>query len=338
MATPSIAALDARYPGVSLQVAVGRWAEPAFAGNRRVAGLLSTGGLLGGRRPSPRELLRVAGAIRRRRYDGAVVLERSLWLALLPLLAGVAVRVGLDSGGRGLSHTRAVPVTKAARHEAELYLDCAALLDAPRPEPSRMEFSPDDPARAAAADRLRRAGWRGEPFALLHPGGGSNPGMRLLSKRWPPERFAEIARRLDARGLRPALVWGDGRDEDTLAARVASAAPPCLLRLGQGLSFGELAAAAERASLYLGNDSGPTHLAVAVGTPTVAVFGPSDERRYGPFGRFPDGTPIGEAVASPHLARDAPSVGWLERRVEAVTVEQVWAAVERGLARSAARR
>ncbi|HEV8634659.1 MAG TPA: glycosyltransferase family 9 protein [Chloroflexota bacterium] len=335
MATPSIAALGARYAGAAIDVAVDAWTRPVFLGSRRVGGTIDTGRLLGGRRPAPRELLRVAGAIRRRRYDAALVLERSFWMALLPLLAGVPVRAGLDAGGRGFSHTVAVALPKPVRHEAELYLECAARLDAPRLDPPRMTFAPDDAARAEAAARLGAAGWRGEPFALLHPGGGSNPGMQLLTKRWPPERFAEIARRVDAAGRRPILVWSPADEQPARA--VLGAAPPSLLALGAGLSFAALAAAAERAMLYLGNDSGPTHLAVAVGTPTVAVFGPSDERRYGPFGRYPDGTPIGEAVASPLLSPEAPAGRWLDRTVEAVTVDRVWPAVERALAKQAVR-
>ncbi|HEY3081096.1 MAG TPA: glycosyltransferase family 9 protein [Chloroflexota bacterium] len=337
MATPTLAALGARYDAAAIDVAVGRWARPAFLGSRRIGGTIDTGELLGGRRPALRELMRVVGAIRRRAYDAAIVLERSLWLALLPLLAGVPVRAGLDSGGRGLSHTLAVPVPKTARHEADLYLDCAARLGAPRLDPPRMEFVPDDAARAEASARLDALGWRGEPFALLHPGGGSNPGMQLLSKRWPPERFAEIARRLDAGGRRSLLVWSRADAEPARAVLSAGRAPASLLPLGPDLSFAGLAAVAERAGLYLGNDSGPTHLALAVGVPTVAVFGPSDERRYGPYGRYGDGTPIGEAVAAPPLAPDAPAGSWPDRPVEAVTVEQVWAAVERAAAKRAVR-
>jgi heptosyltransferase-2/heptosyltransferase-3 len=69
-----------------------------------------------------------------------------------------------------------------------------------------MELWPGQEATAAARVALERAGWHGEPFALIHPGGGSNPGMRLLSKRWPAERFAEVAGLLSARGVRPAVV------------------------------------------------------------------------------------------------------------------------------------
>src|SRR5205085_204860 len=133
---------------------------------------------------------------------------------------------------------------------------------------------------------LREAGWRDEPLAVLHPGGGANPGMRLESKRWPVERFAAMGARLWAQGLRPVVVCGRG--EEQLGAELAAGLPGAI-ELGARLSLAGLGAVAERAGLYVGNDSGPTHLALAVGAPTVAVFGPSDERRYGPFGEWPDG-------------------------------------------------
>lgn len=335
MATPTIAALSARYPEAEIDVAVGGWTRPAFAGNPRVRKLVDTGALLGGRRPSVRELLRVAGAIRRERYDAAVVLERSIWMALLPLLAGVPERAGLDSGGRGLTHTRRVRVPTAARHEARLYLDCAELLDAPPLTPARMELSPADAAVAEARAALERAGWAGEPFALLHPGGGANPGMQLLTKRWPPARFGELAARLSAAGVRPALVWGPTDAES--AAKALSDAPAGLMVLGAELALPAVAAAARLARTYVGNDSGLTHAAVAVGTPTVAIFGPSDERRYGPFGSFGSGSPIGEAVADPLLAPDDPAPAWLDRPVERVSVHQAWAAVERAMAKQDSR-
>jgi heptosyltransferase-2 len=331
MATPTIAALSARYPGAEIDVAVGAWTRPAFEGNPRVRGFVDPGGLLGGRRPSGRELLRVAAAIRGRCYDAAVVLERSFWMALLPLLAGVPLRAGLDSGGRGFAHTRRARVPTVARHEARLYLDCAALVDAPPLEPARMELRPGDAAAAAARRVLERAGWRGEQFALLHPGGGSNPGMQLRSKRWPAARFAEVAGRLAASGVRPAVVWGATDVEP--AAALLSGAPAGTLAVGAELPLAGLAAAARLARAYVANDSGPTHMAVAVGTPTVAIFGPSDERRFGPFGALADGTPIGEAVAAPLLAADDPAPAWPDRPVEGVTVDQVWAAVERALSK-----
>jgi ADP-heptose:LPS heptosyltransferase len=332
MATAAIASLRLRYPEARLDVAVGPWARVGLAGSPRVDRLVDSEGLLGGRPPRLDVLFRVAARLRRGAYDGAFVLERSLWMCLLPLLAGIPVRVGLDSGGRGLAHTIGVAV-EGVRHEADLYLDCVRALG-PGPLAERLEFTPDRAAEAAAEAALARRGWRGERFVLIHPGGGQNPGMQLAAKRWPAERFAAVAAALAGRGLRAAVVWGPGDETSAAAmlARTRELAVDGLLVLGAELTLPAVAATARRAVLHLGNDTGVSHLAAAVGTPTVVVFGPSDERRFGPFGRRPDGRPIGLAVAAPPLAADDPSPAFLGRATAAVPLEAVLAAVDRQLA------
>jgi ADP-heptose:LPS heptosyltransferase len=151
--------------------------------------------------------------------------------------------------------------------------------------------------------------------------------MVLQSKRWPPERFAAVADRLAARGLKAVAAWGP-TDRDAAEAMLGATRVP-VIAIGERVGLSALGALQRRARLYLANDSGPSHMAVAVGTPTVMVYGPSDERRYGPFGWRDDGSPIGLAVANPTLGADDPGPAFSTRRVDAVDVEQVWSAVER---------
>src|SRR5581483_12024892 len=101
------------------------------------------------------------------------------------------------------------------------------------------------------------------------------------------------------------------------------------------LSLAGVGALAAASRVYVANESGPTHVALAVGAPTVAVFGPSDERRYGPFGEWPHGTPIGEAVAEPRLGPTEAAPPWLDRSVQGVTIEAVWSAIGRVVERAA---
>jgi ADP-heptose:LPS heptosyltransferase len=327
MATPTVASLRLRFPAARIDVAIGPWSRLALANNPDVGQLVDAENLLGGEIPRGDVFLRAAARLRRGAYDAAIVLERSLWLGLLPLVAGIPIRVGLDSGGRGFGHTRAVPVPPI-RHEADLYLDCVAALG-PGPLIRRMAFVPDRAAVGAADRALRLAGWSGQPFGVIHPGGGTNPGMQLPRKRWPTERFALIAERMVERGLRVVVVWGP--DDRDVAADLLARAPAGVLGLPD-LALPELAAVAARARLYLGNDTGPSHLAVAVGTPSVVVFGPSDERRFGPFGRREDGRPIGLAVANPTFDSDDLVAPFSNRSTADVTIDQVWAAIERQLA------
>lgn len=329
MATAAIASLAESFAHARVDVLTGPWTRPAYERNPSVARIVDSGSMIGGRSPAPAVLARVVRRLRAANYDGAVVLERSAWLALLPWLAGVPVRAGFDSGRRGATHTRPVPVD-GVRHEAERYLDCARAIGAGHLV-RRMVFDPGGDARSEAASALREANWQGEPYAVLHPGGGDNPGMRLTSKRWPIASFAELGRRIFASGLRPVVVCGP--HEGALGAELAEAVPGSL-GLGTRLSLAGVGALAERASVHVGNDSGPTHVALAVGTPTVAVFGPSDERRYGPFGEWPDGSPVGEAVANPPLPPEGDFGRWPSRSTADVTVEAVEAAVDRVMARA----
>jgi ADP-heptose:LPS heptosyltransferase len=145
--------------------------------------------------------------------------------------------------------------------------------------------------------------------------------MCLTEKRWPAERYAALADRLRAEhGARVVLLGGPGDRTVVDAVRSTAAAPPDDLSGARPLA--EVAAIIEACDLYVGNDSGIAHLAAAVGTPVVAVFGPTDPRRYGPV------PGAGVAVAPPGggaVERLAAATG--SRAIEGVTVDAVWAAV-----------
>lgn len=126
-----------------------------------------------------------------------------------------------------------------------------------------------------AADVDRRLGELGlGSFAILNPGGG------WKSKLWPPERFGAVARGLRDRGLETLVTWGPG--EDALADRVVAASDGAARRCF-ATTLREYVALARRARVVVAADTGPMHLAAAVGTPVVALFGPTDPARNGPF-------------------------------------------------------
>lgn len=132
------------------------------------------------------------------------------------------------------------------------------------------------PPLEEAAARIERelAALRLGPFVLLNPGGGW-PG-----KLWPAESFGELARRLAARGLPSLVAWGPG--EEALAARVVAASGGAA-RASFATTLLELTALARRARVVVSADTGPLHLACAVGAPVVGLFGPTDPARNGPF-------------------------------------------------------
>ena len=320
LATPVVAALRRAFPQARIDFAVGPWARPMVAGNPHLDGLLDTGPVGSG--PfSWRDYLRLVKRIRAGRYEVCFVLDRSPLLTLLPYLAGVPHRVGLDSAGRGFPLT--VPVPVKPKHEAELYLDTVRALGLAVERP-RLEFYPAEEDRRRAEELLCgcQAPDSARPLVVIHPGGGANPGMSLPAKRWPPERFSALAERFGAEGAQVLLVGGP--EEEKIAARIKSAMRHAPTDLTGRLSWGQLGALLERAALFIGHDTGAMHLAVASGTPVVALFGPSDPRLYGPYGE--------KSAFLWHAVGCNPCFWqgrWKEdcRRfkcIEAITVEEVW--------------
>ena len=127
---------------------------------------------------------------------------------------------------------------------------------------------------SSVADGVQAADGGG-PFALL------NPGAAWPNKRWPPERFGEVATFLrEVRGLRSVVLWGPGDEE--LAASVVRASNGAA-KEAPATGIADLIALSRAATLCVSGDTGPVHLAAAVGTPVVGIFGPTDPQRNGPW-------------------------------------------------------
>ena len=279
-ATATLQALRRAYPQAHITWAVGSWSAQAITGHDMLDAVLDTGPQANPAR-TPGGLLRLARQLRAGCFDVAVSLVRSPLMGLALWLAGIPNRAGLDSAGRGFAYTVRVPHDPAARrHEAEIYLDVARALGL-----DTTDCRANVPVREADAQRVRERlaalGISG-PYVVLNPAGGSNPGMEMSVKRWPPASFAALAARLAAElDVQPLLLAGPG-DEPIVRAVQAHAERP-LPELVGALTFGEIAALAREAQLYVGNDTGLTHLAAAAGGRAVMIFGPSDPARYAPF-------------------------------------------------------
>ena len=275
--TAVLAALRVRWPEAAISIGAGCWSLPAVAHHPALAGSFDLGaaGVRGRQRPA--DLLHLQRRLRAGRFDLAVVPDRSPVLALAAFLAGIPRRAGLDSGGRGrLYTTRVAPLPRA--HELDQAARLLAALGAgPLPLP---RFFPGAGGAAAAERLLTELG--GGPLALLAPGGGDNPGTRMPSKRWSAAGFAAVAAALRDSGATVAAV-GSAGDREAIAA--VGALAPALVDLSGGTSIDALGALLGRAAVYVGNDSGTSHLAAASGCPTVAVFGPTAPELYAPRGR-----------------------------------------------------
>jgi heptosyltransferase-1 len=128
----------------------------------------------------------------------------------------------------------------------------------------------------AAKQILSANGWRGEPYAALIPG------ANWPNKRWPTARFARLAERLYEAGINCVITGGSG--DLALAEEICVKTATPFFNLTGQTSLKQLAWVLKNAQVTVGGDTGPMHLSVATGTPTVALMGPTDTTRNGPYG------------------------------------------------------
>lgn len=343
MSTAAVAALRTTLPDAHIAYAVAPWSLPAVLNNPRISSHIDSP--VGGGSTIAADYMKLARFVRAGNFGTALVLDRSPLLNAVPYLAGVPVRAGLDSDNRGLALTHPVECpSDAARHEVEWYLDVVRALGFPAPaESAYLEFYPTEAERARAASALAQAEEATDAGSVaIHVGGGANPGMKLLAKRWRPEDWARIADWLaETYEVNVVLLGGPSAEDreaaDAVMRAVHRATQPYIVDLVGKLDWGALGAAIGRCRLFLGNDTGAMHLATAVHTPVVAVFGPSDPARYGPW----DPSGRSRVVAPGHTRSDAEALrrasAGSEQYHNAVTPEQVWQAVQQVYASASAR-
>jgi heptosyltransferase I len=239
-------------------------------------------------------------------YDTAVDLQGAMRAAVLARLSGARVVYGAAEpreSPASLWYTRKVVAHGA--HVIEQNLSVAEALAGHRLKRSPVEFPHDPQAEARIEKRLAEPGIA--EFAILNPGAGWG------AKRWPAERYGRVARGLADLGLRSVLNYGPGEEKLARAAEAASGATAWAM----SCTITELIALTRRARLFVGGDTGPLHLAAALRVPVVAIFGPTDPARNGPYGTRSVVLRNAESITS-HARRAAPDEGLLAIDSDAV--------------------
>ena len=255
-ASAALAQLKRGYPNAEITLAVGKWFTELVAGVPNVDHVLDAGAFGTPGRFGLAEVWRFSRQIKALKFDVAVVLDRSPKVALAPWLAGIPHRAGIDSVGRGFANTIRVPWDRPV-HEVDLMLDVVRALGLPVEDP-HLAYEPSD-EQLRNADRLLQE-WElagNAPVVVIHPGGASNPGMTMPSKRWPAPSFAALADRLvEERGARIVVV-GHGADAPIARQMRLLMKQPSVDLVGQ-TTIGQLAALLKRVSLYVGNELAAT--------------------------------------------------------------------------------
>ncbi len=291
-ALPVAHALRVRFPRAELSWVVERREEAILAGNPDVDHIVPVDTRLWRRefrRPGGASTVffKVRGLVRRLRageFDVAVDVQGNLKSGLITAMTRAPLRIGFAPAhcrerGNALFTNRRVALPRGPLHVVEENLALLSVLGIARAAVGVPAFPvPIDPAAEGVVARfLEKEGVKAETRLVA-----LNPGAGRVRKRWTVEAYRRVGealeRRLDAR---PLLCWGPG--EDGLARAIAAGMARAPL-VPPATSIPEMVALLRRAVLVVGGDTGPIHIAAALGVPTVGLYGPTDARRNGPYG------------------------------------------------------
>jgi len=273
MSLPTLESLRAMEPGARISVlsrpsVAGLYAGLPYVDETIVPPARGKGKL--------RAWLGLVRELRRRKFDAALILPRSFSSALAPFTARIPRRIGYAGDGRSPMLTDAVPRDPDLLrvHRVRYYHHLlTAFGTPPEPKPPALEVPPE-------ADR-----WAAEHLPEGRRVVGINPGATYgEAKQWFPDRFIETGKRL-AKKWGASIVVVGGPAERELGDQVASEIGSRAVSLAGRTDLPQLAAAIRRCALFLTNDTGPMHVADAVGVPVVAVFGPTDWIATPPYGK-----------------------------------------------------
>jgi ADP-heptose:LPS heptosyltransferase len=280
MTLPALADLQTFAPAAEIDLVVGSWNQDlarAIDPVKRVMCLDAEWLAREGRGLSVFSLIEASRRWHSIRYDLAINFEPDIRGNLMLVASGAAWTAGYRSGGGGPLLDLALDYDPRAHTSDNARRLVAAIFHSAVPTEVLPTLIVPSEAHDNASRLLRNAA---PPIVGVHVSGG-----RAI-KQWPPERFAEVARRLVGSSAATIVLTGSAVDRPMVEIIKSALPAQHVVDLAGHLDLLTLAAVVERLDMLVTGDTGPMHLAVAVGTPVVAVFGPSDPARYAPRGPF----------------------------------------------------
>ncbi|MDI6776692.1 MAG: lipopolysaccharide heptosyltransferase II [Syntrophales bacterium] len=278
MNLPAIAAVRKTFPGAKLSVLTRPWVAEIF----RICNdideiiLLDSSGIHAGITGK----LKITKELKHKRFDMAILLQNAIEAAIITWLAGIPIRAGYNSDGRGLLLTHAVKRTKAIRrmHQIDYYLEMVKSLGC-QSAGRDIHLRPGKDYHLLSERLLNEYGMTdNRPLVGVAPGATYGP-----AKRWFPERFAAVADRLIDDFSAGVILFGSPGDRESADA-VTDRARHTLINLAGKTELKEAIALIVRCNLFITNDSGLMHVAGALAIPTIAIFGSTNPVTTSPVG------------------------------------------------------
>ena len=279
MSLPALEALKRLFPGAEISVLVKPHIAPIFEDNPAVSEIVIYDSL--GAHNGLNGRMRLAGELRARDFDCAVLFQNAFEAALIAFLAKIPRRVGYARDLRSVFLTDPIEVTAEIKkqHQAQYYLNIirtfgAVEVDNPLPV---IRITGDDEQRASELlSSLALA--EGTPIIGASPGASYGP-----AKRWAPKNFAFVLEEFSKRSGAVPLIFGS-KDDVEFAEELSKGLGVKHHNLVGKTDLREFMALTRRLELFITNDSGPMHIAAALGTPTLAIFGSTSDVLTGPLG------------------------------------------------------
>jgi len=273
LSTPSLFALKRFLPHASVDILLEDWVAPVLDGFPHVDNVITL------ERKSTSSRARVARQLRANRYDVVYNLHGGTTATLLTRATGAKHRVGHRTYQYARLHNHLSPSSSSLwgqnkTHSVEQQLALLGWTGVPVSDRPPTQLAVTEEAAATIAARLQSAGLAAAPFAVMHPAAA------FATKQWAAEKFARVADGLADRGLRVLVITAS--NEAHLADELKSNASAPVEAFSD-LTLPEITALLARARLFVGNDSGIAHMAAAVKTPAVVIFGSSNVAHWRPW-------------------------------------------------------
>ncbi len=278
MTTPFLRSLRKRFPDAQITYLVGEFCKPVLEGNKNINQLKTFDhnifykkNLLG--------VLNLVKRIKKEKYDCVFILDKHFFVNIAVSWTKIQARIGFDRYGEGFANTLNIPYNKV-KHEIDYYLELAYIVCAKKVNSAAEKYldiflSAKDISFAKTF--IRKNKLNPAKLICLVPGGASNPGQNMSTRRWPVDKFRQLADKLIEKKYGIIIIGGHGDKEFASGFNKTVVSAVGKTSLKQSSALIKLCRAA------VVSDSGPMHFASAVNTQTISIFGVTDPRRKAPL-------------------------------------------------------
>lgn len=297
MTIPALRRLRRTFPAAAISLHTRPWAEGVFRDADFIDEIIPIEG-----HPSVRSVIEQSKMLRERNFDLAVLFPNSFESALVARLARIPQRLGYATEQRGflLTNKVEVPTWKSDQHESRYYLHLIDALGGSAESDDEPELRVSDERRYGARKMLAESGTR-VGSKIVGVGAGST---NSLAKRWPAENFSRLADLLSTEENADVVFLGNGNEAE-VSRSIIEASIERHIDLTGRTDLAAATAVLSELDLFISNDMGLAHIAAAVGTPTIVIFGPTNESTTRPLGKNVE--VIREPVeCAPCMLRDCP--------------------------------